>query len=85
MVKSNLIEIEVEKREPLKYPILAKNKQTREVVLFTNSQTGTIVWQPLDSVLNRLGVNFEKWLDLERNVDYWDILPKGTRIDLIQE
>lgn len=85
MVKSTLVEVEVPVEEPFKYPILARHSHTREVVFFSSSSVGTVVWQPLNSALKRLGLNFDDWYDLEKHQDYWEILPKGTRIELIQE
>lgn len=85
MVNSTLIEFDVSVEEHLKYPILARHKITRVVAMFSSSNVGTIVWQPLDSKPKRLGLNFQTRYGLERSKVFWEILPKGTRIELIQE
>jgi hypothetical protein len=64
----------------LKYPLFARSRDNKSVVvLFTDVCTGIVVSQNDD--VYKLGYYSTNW----QHIDCWEILPSGTEIKLIQE
>ncbi len=79
-MKSKFTLKEKSKEIKRKYPLLAKDRETDLVVLFTDSKTGTVV--NVDYSYN-LGHYENDWEDIDDGG--WEIFPPGTKVTLTQE
>ncbi len=71
------------KSEKNNYPLLAKDKDSSMIVLFTDRTTGMVLNSNPD-ILYPIGMYAEDWDEVLDTI-HWEVLPKGTVVKLTQD